>query len=298
MPTSSQTVSPDRPYFRAASRPSIYSLPAKVLIEIACYAMIDDNTNRFRLPVVCRWWKAIINSAPRLWATLVLHSCTGRDIVSVWLGRSDNEPLRVIIDAGQKPHGSSETPFEGLQLAFKDIRRWKELIIISFPTDEALTSCNVRLCQPVEPLVRLEVIEIFPSCEQSTAIMTFLDSLTMSSLTRVHIFSSSVMNHLLDRHQYISIFFQLVHLHIDGRQLNGPVDILPLFYCLQSLTAYYLPLPEYDAYVSLPFIWRLRRLHLEGVSVQWMVAGHSICCNIVVYLHPENSRDSRITRYT
>jgi hypothetical protein len=269
MPGVFQTISADRPFLRAASPRSIYSLPAKVLIKIASYAITDYNTNPYRLSAVCRRWRAAINSVPRLWATLVLHSWSRRDIVRAWLGRSENKPLRVIIDAGQIGHRASTTPFEGLQLAFKHTHRWKELIIISFPTDEALDSCNVMLCSPVEPLVRLEVLEIFPGCGQSTAFMTFLDSLDMSPLTRVHIFSSSVVTNLLSGHPYRSIFY-IADFHIDGRQLNEPVDILPLFSCLQSLTAYYLPLPEYDVSVHLPLTYGLRRLHLEGVSVQWM----------------------------
>jgi hypothetical protein len=271
MITVSRTVPADRPYFRAASPRSIYSLPAKVLIEIAWYAITDDETSPFCLSAVCRRWKAIIDSAPRLWTTLVLRSWSGKDMVSAWLGRSKKKSLRVIIDAGQKVRRrSSETPFEGLQIAFKDIPRWKELLIISFPTDETLSSCNVTLCSPVEPPFRLKVLEIFPGCGRSTAIRTFLDSLTMSPLTRVHIFSSSIVTHLLACHQYRPIFY-LADFHIDGRQLNEPVDILSLFSSsLQSLTTYYLPLPEYDASIHLPLTRGLRRLHLEGVSVQWM----------------------------
>jgi hypothetical protein len=266
----SQTLSCDRPNFRPASPRSIHSLPDKLLVEIACYAIADDKTNPFRLSAVCGWWRATINSVPRLWTTLILHGWTGRDMVSAWSGRSGNEPLRVIIDTGQVVRRSFETPFEGLQHAFKDIGRWKELIIISFPTDETLNSCNVTLRSPVKSPVRLEVLEIFPGCGQSMGIMTFLDSLTVSYLTQVHILSSSSMTHLLVHHQYRSRFYRLVDLHIDGRQLSEPVDILPLFYCLQSFTAFYLPLPEYDKSVYLPFSWELRRLHLEGVSVQWM----------------------------
>jgi hypothetical protein len=282
MPNVSQTLSPDRPDFRVASPHAIYCLPAKVLIKIACHAIIGGKTNPFRLSAVCRWWKATIESAPRPWTTLVLRSWSGRDMVTAWLGRSKNKPLRVIIEAGQKVHQPSETPFEGLQIAFKDIARWKELIIISFPTDETLSSCNVTLCFPVEPIDRLEVLGIFPGCGQSKAMMTFLESLTMSPLTRVHIFSSSVVNHLLACHQYRSIFY-LTDFHIDSHQLNEPVDILPLFSCLWSLTAYYLPLPEYHVSVHLPLTLGLRRLHLEGVSVQWM-GGWTFkklqhCCN-------------------
>jgi hypothetical protein len=265
----SQTISADRLYSRPAYPRSISSLTAEMLIEIACYAITDYKTKPNHLSAVCRWWKAIINSAPRLWATLVLHSWTGRDTVSTWLGRSKNQPLRVVIDAGHKAHRSSESPFGGLQLAVKDIRRWKELIIISFPTDETLNSWNVTLCCPAEPPVRLEVLEIFPGCGRSTAITTFLDSLTMSRLTRVHIFSSSIVTHLITCHRYRSIFY-LADFHIDGRQLSEPVDILPFFFYLQSPTAYYLPLPEYHVHVDLPFTCWLRRLRLEGVSVQWM----------------------------
>jgi hypothetical protein len=270
MPTVSQTLTADRPYFLPPSPRSIYSLPDKVLIEIACYAVTSDKINPFCLSAVCRWWSATINSVPRLWTTLVLRSWSGRDMVSVWLSRSKNEPLRVIIDAGQRVHRSPETPFEGLQLAFKDILRWTALVIISFPTDEALNSCNITLRSPAGRPVRLEVLEIFSGCGRSSAMMSFLGSLTMSPLTRVHIFSSSVMTHLLARHRYRSIFNHLADLHIDGRGLNEPLHILPLFHFLQSLTAYYLPFPEYDVSVRLPFTRGLRRLHLEGVSIQWM----------------------------
>jgi hypothetical protein len=272
-PTVSRTVSDGRPYFRDASPRSIYSLPDKVLIEIACYAIADYRTSPFRLSAVCGWWRATINSAPGLWTTLVLHSWSGREMVSAWLGRSTNEPLKVIIDAGQKVHRSSETPFEGIQIAFKYTPRWKELTIISFPTNEALNSWNVSVFSRVEPPVQLEALEIFPGCGTSTAIITFLDSLTMSPLTRVHIFSSSAVTHLLGRQRYRwyrSMFDHLADFHVDGRQLSGSVDILPLFSSLQSLTAYYLPLPEYDVSIRLPLTHGLRRLHLEGVSVQWM----------------------------
>jgi hypothetical protein len=239
-----------------------------VLIEIVCYAITDDNSNPIRLSAVCRWWRATLDSAPRLWTTLVLRSWSGRDMVSAWLGRSKYEPLRVIIDAGEQAHRSSETRFEGLQLAFKNTPRWKELIIISFLTDEALNTCNVTLHCLVKRRVLLEVLEIFPGCGHSMAIMTFLRSLTTLPQTRVHIFSSSAVIHLLAWHPHGSIY--LADFHIDGRQLTEPVNILPLFYCLQSLTAYYLPLPEYDVSVCLPLTRGLRRLHLEGVSVHWM----------------------------
>jgi hypothetical protein len=100
--------------------------------------------------------------------------------------------------------------------------------------------------------------------------MTFLDSFILSGLARAHIFSSSFVTQLLDRHHYNPLFY-LADLHIDGRQLNEPVEILPLLSsCLQSLTAYYLPLREYCISVYLPLTRALRRLHLEGVSVQWM----------------------------
>jgi hypothetical protein len=159
-------------------------------------------------------------------------------MVGAWLGRSENKLLGVIIDTGQKVHPSSKTLFEGLQLTLKDIRRWKELSIISFPTDEALNACHVTLYSPVKSHVRLEVLEIFPGYEQLTAIMTFLDSLTMPRLTHAHIFSSSIMIHLLGRHRYRSIFSNLADFHIDSCQLNEPIDILPLFSRLQSFTAY------------------------------------------------------------
>jgi hypothetical protein len=150
MPSLSQTVSADRLYFRAASLRSIYSLPAKALSNVAWYAIIDYNTDPSCLSAVCRSWRDTINNDPRLWTTLVLRSWSGRDMVSTWLCKSKNNPLRVIIDADRRVHRSSETPFEGLQFAFKEIPRWKELIIISFPTDEALDSCNVTLCSPVK----------------------------------------------------------------------------------------------------------------------------------------------------
>jgi hypothetical protein len=162
-----------------------------------------------------------------------------------------------MIDAGQIVHQSSETPFEGLQLAFENVHRWKELIIVSFPTDAALNSWNVTLCSPAE-LVRLEVLEISPGCRLLTEIMTFSDALTSLPLTRVHIFSSSVMIHLLFYYCSRPMFDHLADFHVDGRQLSEPADILPLFSCLQSLTAYYLPLPEYDVSVCLPLTQGLR----------------------------------------
>jgi hypothetical protein len=239
-----------------------------VLTNVSWYAINDYETNPSSLSAVCGWWRDTINNDPRLWTTLVLRSWSGKDMVMTWSSRSKLEPLRVIIDAGQLVHRASDTPFEGLQFAFKRIPRWKELIIISFPTDEALNSCGVTLCSPVKR--RLEVLEVCSGCGQSTAMMKFLDSFILSSLARAHIFSSSVVTQLLDRHQHSPLFF-LADFHIDGRQLNEPVDILPLFSsCLVSLTAYHLPLPEYRVSVDLPLTRGLRRLLLEGVSVQWM----------------------------
>jgi hypothetical protein len=84
------------------------------------------------------------------------------------------------------------------------------------------------------------------------------------------------------RHHVLSAVTALI---VDGRGISGPVPILPLLVHLQILEVSHLPLPNYDASASLPFLSTLKQLKLRAVPIHWMTGREFRCIENCTIIH-------------
>ena len=75
--------------------------PGEPLASEFEYGM-DLQAARGKLARVCRWWNAVLNDDPRVWATLALDADQSitPEIVTLWIKRSRSHPLDVYIELG------------------------------------------------------------------------------------------------------------------------------------------------------------------------------------------------------
>ena len=67
---------------------------------------MDLQAARGQLARVCRWWNAVLNDDPRVWATVTLNACwpITPEIVTLWIKRSKSHPLDVYIKVSDRSY--------------------------------------------------------------------------------------------------------------------------------------------------------------------------------------------------
>ncbi|KAF8960949.1 hypothetical protein BDZ97DRAFT_1277793 [Flammula alnicola] len=126
----------------------ISSLPLDVSSEIFCLASESQDPLDFETPIpflvggVCKAWRLIAHSTPRLWSIISLHfkfsetkSETCSEMLQEWLNRSGNHPLHIYLDTPETPTPSWKPwpSVENFQLLLKASSRWQTLHSRTFP---------------------------------------------------------------------------------------------------------------------------------------------------------------------
>lgn len=77
----------------------------------------------FRLASVCREWRYLALSTPRLWSDIHLHERSSAELLALLLSRSQETPLTICIDG--------EYNLGHLDLAASKAHRWRRLIVVN-----------------------------------------------------------------------------------------------------------------------------------------------------------------------
>jgi hypothetical protein len=220
-----------------------------------------------------------------LWSALRLGTWTEIENVHLWIERSRQGPLTITIDPhrdAKKPSGG--LPYAGLQYAFSAMDRWQDLVIAGFPTPETLGGAADFLS--TKHMSHLRSLEVGERCLDSAALTPLLDRISKTAILLSHM--SLLVPHAIsfflqpERHHVLSGVTILI---VDGRGISEPVPILPLLVHLQILDISHLPLPNYDASTSLPFLSTLKQLKLRAVPIHWMGGREFRCTEDCTIIH-------------
>ena len=268
-------------------RPSINNwLSVEILTHIFLYAVEAYWMTPYQLVGVCRRWRNIINSMAHLWSTLRLGTWTEIENVSLWLERSRQSLLTVRIDVQRDIKSlPSIHPYSGLQHAFRSMDRWQDLVIASFPAPEMFDGAVDFLT--AKPMGQLTLLEVGHRCPDSATLTHLLSHISKTAVLLFHMSlrgSYAISSFLQpERHHVLRSVTTLI---FDGKGISQPVPILPLLVHLQILAVSHLPLPDYDASASLPFLSTLKQLKLRAVPIQWMAGREFKILEGCTIIHP------------
>jgi hypothetical protein len=273
-----------------APRPSINNrLSIEILSYIFLYAVEARLMTPYQLVAVCRRWRNVINGMTQLWSTLRLGTWTEIENVHLWLERSRQDPLTVIIDPqGDMTKPSSDSVYSGLRYALRSMDRWQDLVVASAPIPEVFgSSIYMQTAMPLDHLTSLELGE---RCQNSATLTHLLDhiSTTATLLSSINLQGPYAISFLQPQRDHI--LNSVTTLIVDGRGVSQPVSILPQLVCLQTFEASHLLLPTYDATTTLPFLSTLKQLKLRAVSIQWMVGREFKCLEDCTIIHAMGQR--------
>jgi len=261
-------------------------LPMELMREIFLYCIESNQIKSDQLASVCRYWRSVITTLPRLWSTLRVGTWTERERVAIWLQRA--YPKKIVIDTQQDRQLSSNAlPFAALQDALAHTRHWRELTISSFPPENAASPLGFQVASPLNVL---KVLHVEAGCMNSPSFAHLLNLVpTEAPLCEMRLHSSFVSTHFLQPH-WFPVLQNLTVLIVNGRDMNEPFELLPTFTQLQIFEADRLLLPFYEPNTNLPLLDTLRKLQLRACSVQW-IAGRQLPyleeCSILLPRHWE-----------
>jgi hypothetical protein len=251
----------------------IRRLPVEMLAEIFVFSISSHAHTPLELMRVCRKWRAVVLTMPRIWSYLRLCTWTKPDKVKFILERTGVTPLDVEIDPGiddLKMVDSNEfRKYAGLELAAKEANRWRNLTITNFPNKldiDAYSTPEKPAFEFCGPMDKLESFKIKSICEDSAVFNQLLDVVGSSShdkLTDMELSSPNAIYHLAQP-QFASIFCALVTFKVDVREMRTEVDILAQFQRLENLEAYRLRLPTYPIDTDLPLVRTLKYHENQG----------------------------------
>ena len=278
----------------------IRRLPVEMLAEIFIISISCHAQSRLELMRVCRSWRAVVLTMPRIWANIRLCTWTKTDKVNFILERTGVSPLDVEIDTSMDMFKMVDTAafkkYAGLEMAAKEAKRWRNLTITNFPNqldiDAHSTPENPAFVFS-GPMDDLRTFKIKNICEDSAVFNQLIDIVGNSSHDKLTDMELSSPNSIyaLSQPQFTSIFRRLVHFKVDVREMRTEVDILAQFQHLETLEAYRLRLPNYSTDVDLPLVRTLKWMKIKTVSVQWM-AGRTFPnmgeCTIIWPHYPES----------
>jgi hypothetical protein len=277
----------------------IRRLPVEMLAEIFVLAISCHSHAPLNLMRVCRSWRAVVLTIPRIWSNLRLCTWTKHDKVAFILERTGVSPLDVEIDTSMdmfKIVDANEfRRYTGLELAAKEAKRWRNLTVMNFPShlDIEVYSTPEQLAFEFSgPMNALESFKIKNICDDSPVFNQLLDVVGSSShekLTNMELSSPNAIYYLAQA-QFSSIFHGLVIFKADVCRMRTEVDLLSQFQHLETLEVYCLRLPTYHIDTDLPLARTLKHMRIKTVSVQWM-AGRSFPnleeCTIIWPRYPE-----------
>jgi F-box-like len=253
----------------------IHRLPIEMLAEIFLLSVCCHARSPLKLMRVCRSWRAIISAMPNIWANLHLSTWTELDKVLFVLKRTGESLLNVEIDTAadgcEVMRGTRK--YSGITLAANEAKRWRNLIITSFPpkVDIDMTP-EVPAFMFDGPMNALESVRIKNPCENSVAFDQLLDIVGGSSHSKLTDMELMSLNAIVrfSQPKFTSIFRRLVTFKVAVRNMSFEADILPHFERLMVIEAYGLRLPSYPADMDLPVVRTLKTIKLKVVSIEWM----------------------------
>lgn len=117
-----------------STTPIMTILTLDVLTEIFCIAnedqsFSDEKYDRLPMPFflsgICKMWRKVVLSTPRLWSIIAIRHDSRHDFwyskLDLWLSRSGNSPLRLDLQVKSHPPGKT------MALLLKETSRWRTL---------------------------------------------------------------------------------------------------------------------------------------------------------------------------
>jgi hypothetical protein len=261
-------------------------LPTEMLREIFLYSTESHQMKPGHLGSVCRRWRSLITAMPHLWSTLRVGTWTETEQVTIWEQRAC--PMKVVIDtqtASQRSCPSDTPPFAALRYAVDSTSRWRELTILSFPSENVASQLGFQVAIP---MYMLDVLSVAAGCVRSPSFTHLLRLvLTDRPLFELRLHSPFATAHFLQP-SWFHVLRNLTVLIVNGRDVNEPFELLPTFTQLQIFEADDLRLPWYEPNTDLPLLSTLRKLRLGACSVQWMAGRVFPCleeCSILLPYH-------------
>jgi hypothetical protein len=254
----------------------IRRLPAEMLSEIFTVAIMVYGCSSLRLMRICRSWRWVLMTMPRIWSTIKVRTRTRTDFIQFLLERTRRVPLDVEIDTDSDSGSYIPDPsrsYAALAMVAKTSTRWRNLTIRSFPREIDLMNSEALGSGVVfdGPMEALESLRITGPCEMST-VLTKLIALTRSTRgSQLKALELSIFDTLFHSATPPSSLFQYLRsFKVELAEIKDPLDILPQFERLEDLHAQRLHLPLYSDTTHLPLVHTLKRLFLKNTSVQWM----------------------------
>ena len=254
----------------------IRRLPTEMLSEIFTVAIMVYGYPSLRLMRVCRSWRWVLMTMPRIWSKIKVRTWTSTDFIKFLLERTRRVTLDVEIDtdsdSGSYMHDPSRS-YAALAMVAKTATRWKNLTIHSFPREADLVNSEALGSVLVfeGPMEALESFRITAPCEMNTVltkIVTLARSISGSQLTALELATFDALVYFST--PLSSLFQRLRSFKVELEDMKDPLDILPQFERLEELHAHRLHLPLYSDTTNFPLVHTLKRLLLKNTSVQWM----------------------------
>jgi len=278
-------IAPDRRPLDSPSGKTINTyLPMELLREIFLYSIESNQMKSGQLASVCRYWRSVITTMAHLWSTLRLGSWTEPEQVDTWLQRA--YPKKVIID----PQGDSQSPskapmFAALRSSLTSTSQWNELTISSFPLKNLASQLGVQVAGPMKVL---KVLHVEAGCMNSPSFAHLLNLVpTEAPLCEMRLHPPFVSTQFLQPH-WLPVLKNLIVLSVNGRDIDGPFELLPTFTQLQIFEGDRLRLPFYEPNTNFPLLCTLRKLQLRACSVQWMAGRQFPCLEECAILLPHH----------
>ena len=285
----------------AASVPApIRRLPAEILAEIFLLTIHAHAQSPLNLILVCRSWHSVILKMPHNWPTIGLSTSTKPSKAGFILDQTRATLLDVEINTStctlKVVDGDKVTGYASLDMATKEVKKWRTLTITGFPHSTNIDACPLRVKSafifngPMDALQSFKIKSI--CCEDCILLDQLLEVVGSSShdeLTDMEISSPYAMGRLAQPY-FATIFHHLVTFKVKVREMRTEVDILTSLERLETLEAHHLRLPSYSLDTDLPLVRTLKRMKIKLASVQWM-AGRIFPnmeeCTIIRPFYPE-----------
>ena len=248
------------------------------------YCIEANQMKSGELASVCRQWRSVITSIASLWSTLRVGTWTEMERVATWFQRA--YPKNVVIDTRRDREKQAEgLAFAALQNALTSTSQWQELIISSFPPENAASQLGVQVASPMSAL---KVLHVAAGCVESPTFSHLLSLVpTKAPLTELRLHSSFASTSFVQPH-WFSVLRNLTVLIVNGRDIHEPFELLPTFTGLQIFEADRFHLPMYELDTDLPLLSTLRKLQLRACSVQWMAGRQFPCLEECAILLPRH----------
>src|SRR5258706_6591891 len=254
----------------------IRRLPTEMLSDIFTVAIKVYGYPSLRLMRVCRSWRWVLMTMPRIWSTIKVRTWTSTDFIKFLLERTRRVTLDVEIDtdsdSGSYMRGRSRS-YAALAMVAKTSSRWKNLTIHSFPREVDLMNSEALGSVLVfeGPMDALESFRMIGPCEMNTVLtklFTLARSISGPQLTALELATFDALVYFATPPS--SLFRHLRSFKVELEDMKDPLDILPQFERLEELHAHRLHLPLYSDTTNFPLVHTLKRLLLKNTSVQWM----------------------------